>query len=89
MSAAPAHRSTSPSTGSTLSAAESRGRVFARACRTGELNEVQGEQERLLRRIGLAPETRRFTPHVTLARLRNTSPGEVGEYLALRGPFPS
>jgi 2'-5' RNA ligase len=62
--------------------------LFARAKPTGELSEVQGEQERLLRRIGLVPETRRFTPHVTLARLRNTSPGEVAEYLALRGPFP-
>ena len=49
------------------------------------LVELQAEQERLLRRRGLAAETRRFTPHVTLARLRQTSPLAVADYLAMRG----
>ena len=35
------------------------------------LFDLQAEQERLMRRIGLEPEPRKFTPHVTLARLRN------------------
>ena len=43
--------------------------------------------ERIMRRIGLAPETRKFTPHVTLARLRGTSSVAVADYLSLRG-FP-
>ena len=47
--------------------------------------ELQAEQERRLRRIGLAPETRRFTPHVTLARVRRVGARAVAEYLALRG----
>src|SRR5476649_2543802 len=34
------------------------------------LLEVQAEHERLMQRIGLEPEGRKYTPHVTLARLR-------------------
>ncbi|HEV2565545.1 MAG TPA: RNA 2',3'-cyclic phosphodiesterase [Microvirga sp.] len=62
--------------------------VFARTAGNGELNELQAEQERLLRQIGLPPETRKFTPHVTLARLRNVSPIDVADYIATRGHFP-
>ena len=35
--------------------------------------ELQSEQERLLQRLGLEPEGRKYTPHVTLARLRDSS----------------
>ena len=57
------------------------------------LLDMQAEQERLMRRIGLEPEGRKFTPHVTLARLRHASSRDVAEYLAARGlfrtaPFP-
>ena len=62
--------------------------VFARASGNGELSDLQGEQERLLRQVGLAPETRKFTPHVTLARLKNVSPIDVADYIATRGHFP-
>jgi 2'-5' RNA ligase len=51
------------------------------------LLEVQAEHERLLQRIGLEPEGRKFTPHVTLARLRDSSSREVADYLASRGLF--
>lgn len=50
------------------------------------LIELQAEQERLMQRLGLAPEGRKFTPHVTLARLRDSSSHEVAEYLSARGP---
>jgi 2'-5' RNA ligase len=53
------------------------------------LMELQAEHERLLQRIGLPPETRKFTPHVTLARLRDTSSRQVADYLAMRGFFRS
>ncbi len=46
------------------------------------LGDLVEEQERLLRRLGLDPETRKFVPHVTLARLRGTSPRSVADYLA-------
>lgn len=49
------------------------------------LIELQAEHERLMRRIGLPPETRKFVPHVTLARLRNTPARAVADFLAFRG----
>ncbi len=49
------------------------------------LMDLQAEQERRLRRIGLPPETRKYTPHVTLARLRGVGPAQVADYLASRG----
>ena len=50
------------------------------------LIELQAEQERLMQRLGLEPEGRKFTPHVTLARLRDSSSHEVADYLSTRGP---
>ena len=51
--------------------------------------ELQAEHERLMRRVGLEPEGRKFTPHVTLARLRDSSSWDVAEYLATRAGFRS
>jgi 2'-5' RNA ligase len=62
--------------------------IIARAAPTPELLQLQAEQERALRRVGLAPETRKFTPHVTLARLRDAAAGDVAACLATRGHFP-
>jgi 2'-5' RNA ligase len=60
---------------------------------TPPLMELQHEHERLMQRIGLEPEGRKYTPHVTLARLRDSSSRDVAEYLAAHGlfrtaPFP-
>jgi 2'-5' RNA ligase len=49
------------------------------------LIELQADQERRMRRVGLPPETRKFTPHVTLARLRGVKARAVADYLDLRG----
>jgi len=62
--------------------------LFARVEPAPDLQDLQGEQERLMRRIGLAPEKRKFTPHVTLARMRDTSPADVAHYIATHGHFP-
>lgn len=62
--------------------------LLARVAPTPELARLQADQERLMRRVGLDPETRKYTPHVTLARLRDASPGEVAAYIATRGRFP-
>ena len=51
------------------------------------LLDMQAEHERLMQRIGLEPEGRKYTPHVTLARLRDSSNRQVAEYLAARGLF--
>jgi 2'-5' RNA ligase len=61
--------------------------VFAAAVPSNPLIELQGELERLLQRLGLEPEGRKFTPHVTLARLRDSSSRQVADYLATRGHF--
>jgi RNA 2',3'-cyclic 3'-phosphodiesterase len=63
--------------------------VIASVSPVAPLIELQAEQERLLQRVGLVPEGRKFTPHVTLARLRDSSSRQVAEYLATRGPFRS
>src|SRR5580700_10851570 len=43
---------------------------------------LQGKIELALMRIGLPPEPRKFTPHVTLARLRDPRRLELQEFLA-------
>ncbi len=53
------------------------------------LMELQAEHERLMQRVGLEPEGRKYTPHVTLARLRDSSSREVAEYLSTRAAFRS
>lgn len=62
--------------------------LYARVIPTPALCELQAEQERLIRRIGIAAEARRFVPHVTLARLRDTHAGSVADYIATCGHFP-
>jgi RNA 2',3'-cyclic 3'-phosphodiesterase len=60
--------------------------VIATLAQTPGLMELQAEHERLMQRVGLEPEGRKFTPHVTLARLRDSSSRQVADYLATR-PF--
>jgi len=59
--------------------------IVARIKSTPELTELQAEHERRVRRLGLPPETRNFTPHVTLANLRGVSTLAVADYLGARG----
>jgi 2'-5' RNA ligase len=63
--------------------------LIAKARPEPPLIELQADHERLMRRIGMAPEQRKFTPHVTLARLRTASCAGVAEYLSARGYFLS
>lgn len=61
--------------------------VVAETSTPQALMDLQAEQERLMQRIGLPPEGRKYMPHVTLARLRTSSSREVADYLAARGLF--
>lgn len=61
--------------------------VVANIGLSAPLIEVQAEQERLMQRIGLEPEGRKYIPHVTLARLRDTTSRQVADYLSARGFF--
>jgi RNA 2',3'-cyclic 3'-phosphodiesterase len=53
-----------------------------------ELVDLQADHERLMQRVGLEPD-RKYKPHVTLARLRDTSSRQVADYLSTRQPFRS
>jgi 2'-5' RNA ligase len=48
---------------------------------------LQGEIERICQRIGLPSDPRKFTPHVTLARLKSSRLDDVVHYLSGRGNF--
>ena len=61
--------------------------LVAKARPASPLVELQAQQERLIRRAGIAPDGRKFIPHITLARLRTASSAAVAEYLSLRGGF--
>ncbi|MBV9077034.1 MAG: RNA 2',3'-cyclic phosphodiesterase [Methylobacteriaceae bacterium] len=60
--------------------------LVAKVAPSPELIRLQAEQERLMQRIGLEPEPRKYTPHVTLARFRAATASEVAGILATRGP---
>jgi 2'-5' RNA ligase len=59
--------------------------LVATLAQTQALMALQAEHERLMRRVGLDAEGRKYIPHVTLARLRDTSSREVADYLSARG----
>ena len=60
--------------------------IYAKIIASRPMAELQAQAERVLRRLGLPPEPRKFTPHVTLARLRGTSVLDVADYLAQTHP---
>lgn len=61
--------------------------VFAGVEPSEPLMHLYGKVESVLVRLGLEPEGRKYKPHVTLARLRNTPRRRVGDFLAAAGPF--
>jgi len=61
--------------------------VWAGVAASPDLQALQGEIERICQRMGLPAEPRKFTPHVTLARLKNAAPHDVATYLSARGNF--
>jgi RNA 2',3'-cyclic 3'-phosphodiesterase len=61
--------------------------LIARVSPDAPLMDLQAEQERIMRRVGCKPETRKFVPHVTLARLNGTTSADVAAYLSARGLF--
>jgi RNA 2',3'-cyclic 3'-phosphodiesterase len=58
--------------------------VYVRVRPDPALSELQAEHERLMRRIGLPPEPRKFVPHVTLGRCKGASVLAVADYLSTR-----
>lgn len=54
-----------------------------------ELVQLRGRVDAVLQRAGLAPEHRKFHPHVTLARLRHATPDHIAPWLAANTLFTS
>jgi RNA 2',3'-cyclic 3'-phosphodiesterase len=61
--------------------------IWAGVSPSPEMTALQGEIERICQRIGLPPDPRKFTPHVTLARLKYSRVDDVVQYLVGRGNF--
>jgi 2''-5'' RNA ligase len=61
--------------------------VWAGVSPAPEMYALQGEIERICQRIGLPPDPRKFSPHVTLARTKNARIDDVVHYLTGRGNF--
>ncbi len=51
------------------------------------LERLHAKVEAAVTGLGFEAESRKYKPHVTLARLRRASPARVGEYLSARGLF--
>jgi len=67
--------------------------LWAGASAGDALPHLQRKIESALQRIGLEPDGRKFTPHVTLARLKGTPNGHVVDFLTdhalyASAPFP-
>ena len=59
----------------------------------GPLRKLQQEVEQAIIAAGIAPDERAFSPHITIARLKETPPAKVAameekEHLFNSGPFP-
>ncbi|NKB52305.1 MAG: RNA 2',3'-cyclic phosphodiesterase [Rhizobiaceae bacterium] len=46
---------------------------------------LSATQEQLMQRLGLAPDSRRFTPHITIGRCKNASADSIARYLSQNG----
>lgn len=62
-------------------------RLWVGVKRSEALLQLQGKIERALVRADFEPERRRFTPHVSLARLRDAPVDRVGEFMRRHEPF--
>ena len=61
--------------------------LWAGVARCEPLVALAAKIELALQRIGLEPETRKFAPHVTLAKLRSPDMRRLREFLAAHGGF--
>ena len=63
--------------------------LWAGARSNDALNHLQRKIESALQRIGLPAETRKYTPHVTLARLKGSQNGRVADFLTHHALYAS
>ena len=55
--------------------------LWAGVDRNPQLDHLQAKIETAVQRVGFEPERRRFTPHVTVARLDNAPPNKLAEWV--------
>ena len=58
--------------------------IVALAEPAADLAALQSSNDRALRRVGVEPERRKFTPHVTIARVKGASASAVAAFLGER-----
>ncbi|MEX3011743.1 RNA 2',3'-cyclic phosphodiesterase [Hoeflea sp. TYP-13] len=61
--------------------------IWAGVSASPDLIALQAEIERICQRLRLKPDPRKFTPHVTLGRLRGARVEDVVDYLSARSNF--
>lgn len=61
--------------------------LWAAVDKGAEIIHLQGKVDSALARAGIAPEGRKFFPHVTLARLKDSPVGRVQDFIAGHSPF--
>lgn len=61
--------------------------IWADVLASDALSQLQAATERAARSAGLEPETRRFRPHVTLARIKKSRDEAIARYLGHHGGF--
>jgi 2'-5' RNA ligase len=61
--------------------------LWAGVERGPELGGLRDKVEQALIRVGLSPEPRKFSPHVTLARLRDPPPDKLRDFLVAHAQF--
>ena len=63
--------------------------LIARAVDSAVLMALQAEHERLMRKLGISDDGRKFTPHVTLARLKDPDPVALHGFIASHNLYKS
>jgi len=63
--------------------------LWAAVRRSELLHHLQRKVDNAIRRVGQPQDQHKFTPHVTLARLRHTEPGKVLEWLSHHALYTS
>jgi 2'-5' RNA ligase len=63
--------------------------LYAAVAESPELRRLQATHERICQAMGLRPESRKFAPHVTLARLKDTRLDNVHRFIAAHNLYAS
>ena len=63
--------------------------LYASVAESPELRRLQATHERICQTVGLRPESRKFAPHVTLARLKDTRLDSVHRFIANHNLYAS